>query len=224
MVGARGELLLDARDHRVDVAAGGAGVDEAVAAAVGEVGVVEPGDLADHAPAGRDEPHARDEARERGADASLEEVARRAGVAIGTLYRHFPTRDDLLAALLERSLAELAERADAMRAAPVTVEALIGWLRAFAEHSGTYRGLPRSVLVGLEEEGSPLHAACVHMRDAAARLMAAAQEAGVVRPDVPVEDVLAIVAGIAWVAEQAGGAGRADRLLDLVRDALTAGR
>ena len=126
---------------------------------------------------------------ERGTDASLEEVARRAGVAIGTLYRHFPTRDDLLVGL-------------------------------FARHSGTYRGLPRSVLVGLDEEGSPLHASCSRMQGGAARLMAAAQEAGAVRADVSTEDVLAIVAGIAWVVEQVGGEGRAERLLGLVRDAI----
>ena len=158
---------------------------------------------------------------ERGTDASLEEVARRAGVAIGTLYRHFPTRDDLLAALLERSLQQLADEAEIRLAAPVTAEAVVGWLRTFATHSGTYRGLPRSVLVGLDEEGSPLHASCGRMQGGAARLVAAAQDAGAVRADVSTEDVLAIVAGIAWVVEQVGGEGRADRLLGLVRDALT---
>jgi AcrR family transcriptional regulator len=146
------------------------------------------------------------------------------GAAIGTLYRHFPTRDDLLAALLERSLQELADEADALLAAPVTAGAVVGWLRAFAAHSGTYRGLPRSVLVGLDEEGSPLHASCARMQGGAARLMAAAKEAGAVRADVATEDVLAIVAGIAWVAEHVGGEGRADRLLGLVRDALAAVR
>lgn len=159
---------------------------------------------------------------ERGADASLEEVARRAGVAIGTLYRHFPTRDDLLAALLERSLLELADEGEARLRAPVTAESVVGWLRTFGTHSGTYRGLPRSVLLGLDEEGSPLHASCSRMQTAAARLLSAAQEAGAVRADVSTEDVLAIVAGIAWVAEQVGGDGRADRLLGLVRDALVA--
>jgi AcrR family transcriptional regulator len=157
---------------------------------------------------------------ERGTDASLEEVARRAGVAIGTLYRHFPTRDDLLVGLCERSLLELADEADARLVAPVTADAVLGWLRLFARHSGTYRGLPRSVLVGLDEEGSPLHASCVRMQEGAARLMTAAQEVGALRADVSTEDVLAIVAGIAWVVEQVGGEGRADRLLGLVRDAV----
>jgi AcrR family transcriptional regulator len=161
---------------------------------------------------------------ERGTDASLEEVARRAGVAIGTLYRHFPTREDLLVGLFDRSLQELADEADALLAAPVTVDAVLGWLRLFARHSGTYRGLPRSVLVGLDEEGSPLHASCARMQGGAARLMAAAREAGAVRDDVSTEDVLAIVAGIAWVVEQVGGEGRADRLLGLVRDALAVAR
>jgi AcrR family transcriptional regulator len=159
---------------------------------------------------------------ERGTDASLEEVARRAGVAIGTLYRHFPTRDALLAGLLEQSLQALADEADALLTGQVTVEAVLGWLRTFAAHSGSYRGLPASVLAGMEEEGSPLHASCARMQDGARRLLAAAQEAGAVRADVSTEDVLAIVAGIAWVAEHVGGAGRADRLLGLVRDALVA--
>jgi AcrR family transcriptional regulator len=157
---------------------------------------------------------------ERGTDASLEEVARRAGVAIGTLYRHFPSRDALLAGLLEQSLQALADQAEALLAEPVTADAVLGWLRTFATHSGSYRGLPASVLVGIEEEGSPLHASCTRMQDGARRLLVAAQQAGAVRTDVSTEDVLAIVAGIAWVTEHVGGAGRADRLLGLVRDAL----
>src|SRR3954452_2753784 len=68
---------------------------------------------------------------ERGADAPLEEIARRAGVGIGTLYRHFPTREALLEALLRDSFEPLRAEADRLLTSPSPGDALDAWLRAF---------------------------------------------------------------------------------------------
>src|SRR5471032_1638003 len=68
-----------------------------------------------------------------GPDASLEAVARRAGVGIGTLYRHFPTRESLFEAVYRREVEQLAELAEQLKAAVSPVEALRHWLRANVE-------------------------------------------------------------------------------------------
>jgi AcrR family transcriptional regulator len=158
---------------------------------------------------------------EHGVDASLEDVARSAGVGIGTLYRHFPTRDALLAALtatrFERSTTEAQKLLDA--ADPVA--ALTSWLRGFIANSATYRGLPESVTAVLANPESQLYAACKAMRDGAAALVARAQKAGLVRVDVPAADVFLMAAAICWANTQGGpDPDRTERLLGLLIDGL----
>lgn len=162
--------------------------------------------------------------REQGTDASLEEVARRAGVGIGTLYRHFPVREALLEALLHERFESLrAEAARLAEAHPPEV-AVDRWLRLFVDRSSTYRGLPASVLATLRAEGSPLHAACHAMTDAGTDLITAAQRAGAVRADVRPDDVLALAGAIAWLGHQApDDADRPGRLLAFAVEALTGG-
>ncbi|MFE3452830.1 TetR/AcrR family transcriptional regulator [Nonomuraea sp. NPDC059194] len=153
---------------------------------------------------------------EQGTDASLREVARRAGVGIGTLYRHFPTREALLEALTRASFESMRERADELLTSPSPRQALLEWLRVFAVRSTTYRGLPESVMAALRQEGSELHASCEGMRTAGGRLLTRAQEAGEVRPEVTGAELLALVAGIAWAVEQSPGRDDLmDRLLTL---------
>ncbi|RKT53883.1 TetR/AcrR family transcriptional regulator [Saccharothrix australiensis] len=156
---------------------------------------------------------------EQGADASLRDIARRAGVGIGTLYRHFPTREALLAALLDHRFALLRTSAEALLAAE-PAEALRHWLTELAHGSATYRGLPESVLAALRDEGSGLHASCAAMRAAAARLLARAQEAGAVAPTVTPEELLTLAVGAAWGSERS--AIPVERLLSLAIDGLAA--
>jgi AcrR family transcriptional regulator len=168
---------------------------------------------------------ARDVVEEQGTQASLRDIARRAGVGLGTLYRHFPTRDALLETLLRRGFDRLTARADALSDGAEPEAALQEWLRDFARGAGTVRGLPASLMVTLADEKSPLHASCAAMRQAAARLLQRAQVSGHIRPDIDGTDLFALVNAVGWVAEQAPTlAERRDRLLELVLDGLRADR
>src|SRR5882762_8237451 len=84
-----------------------------------------------------------------GAAASLEEIARRARLGIGTLYRHFPTRDDLIAGLLEDRLQALIAAAARLARDPSPGAALAAWLRALLAHAASYRGLAGTVTARL---------------------------------------------------------------------------
>ncbi|MGE4427326.1 MAG: TetR/AcrR family transcriptional regulator, partial [Solirubrobacteraceae bacterium] len=82
---------------------------------------------------------------EHGVEGSLEEIARRAGVGVGTLYRHFPSREDLLRAVLADSFESLVERADELLAEPDAGRGVMEFLRVFAGHAATFRGVPTCV-------------------------------------------------------------------------------
>jgi AcrR family transcriptional regulator len=158
---------------------------------------------------------------ENGTGASLRDVARRAGVGIGTLYRHFPTREALLEALLRQSFDRLRSDAEDLLASPSPGDALITWLRELATRSTTYQGLPASVMAAMRDQGSELHSSCQAMRHAATQLLVRAQQSGDVRSDVTPTELLALAAGVAWVGEQASGqAGLTDRLLSLTMKGL----
>ncbi|GAA5073690.1 AcrR family transcriptional regulator [Thermocatellispora tengchongensis] len=158
---------------------------------------------------------------EHGVDASLRDVARRAGVGIGTLYRHFPTREALVEALLSHRFEHLRDRAHALLTAPDPTDALLEWLTALTLGSATYRGLPESVMSALSDDTSDLHASCVAMRAAGEALLTRAQQAGSVRPDVTINEVLALCAGIAWSAEHSAGTALPTRLLTLAMTGMT---
>jgi AcrR family transcriptional regulator len=148
---------------------------------------------------------ARDAFAARGTDASLRDIARSAGVGIGTLYRHFPTRDTLLEALLESNFEELRTRADELLGSPrAPQDALLEWLVELAGGARTYLGLPESIMAALADENSKLHASCTAMRASCARLLDRAQKAGTVRAGVTASEVIALAVGLAWAAQQPG--------------------
>jgi AcrR family transcriptional regulator len=141
-----------------------------------------------------------------GTDASLRDVARSAGVGIGTLYRHFPTREALLEALLDSNFDALRARAEQLLDSRlVPQDALLMWLSDLAAGARTYLGLPQSIMAALADQNSRLHASCAAMRASSARLLDRAQEAGTVRADVTAHDVIAVAVGLAWAAQQPGG-------------------
>ncbi|MEO3750101.1 helix-turn-helix domain-containing protein [Streptomyces sp. B6B3] len=160
-----------------------------------------------------------------GTEASLEEIAACAGVGIGTLYRHFPTRQALLEALLrERFDALAATGRDLLGGRRPPEAALRVWVLALVEMSTTYRGLTAVLVDTLRDDASDLHASCVAMRDAGAALLTAAQRAGAVRSDLAALDVLTLVSAVAWAHERTpdGARERLDRLLDIVFTGLAA--
>jgi AcrR family transcriptional regulator len=134
--------------------------------------------------------------------ASLEDIARRAGVGIGTLYRNFPTRTDLVQAVyvgeveaLSRSAAELAELEP--------WEALSGWLQRFVGYVATKQALADELFAVADPERQAVFAGCRAMLNSAGEpLLRRAQDAGIVRPDVTIEEVVRMVAGIAKIPSE----------------------
>lgn len=154
-----------------------------------------------------------------GADASLEGVARLAGVGIGTLYRHFPTRQDLLEALLADAYGELAARARELAESPSPGEALMEWLRAFVSAVTAFRGMAAAAVVSLGEDRAEASRA---VREAGESLFDRAGEAGDVPPGTAFIDVLRLSGAIAAVTEQDPRA--AERLLSLAAAGMIPGR
>ncbi|WP_426365756.1 TetR/AcrR family transcriptional regulator [Streptomyces sp. E-08] len=151
-----------------------------------------------------------------GADAPLEEVARRAGVGIGTLYRHFPTRADLLNAVFQEALAELLDRSGELAGADDSCRALVEWLRALIAHAGEYRGLAHALMSASYDRSSALARCSDPLRAAGERLLERARKAGQVRADVSIGDLMQLTNAIALAAEQCPeDAELADRLLAL---------
>ncbi|MCW2882428.1 MAG: hypothetical protein JWQ95_6528 [Sphaerisporangium sp.] len=160
--------------------------------------------------------------RERGVDASLESIARRAGVAIGTLYGHFPSRRVLVGALLRERNETLFELGDGLLAHQ-TPDALATWVRAATAHAATYSGLASLLASGLDDEASELHTSCLRMADIGERLIAWARESGIVRADATGADLTALTTAAAWLREHMSLEG-ADRLITLTLDGLAPAR
>ena len=157
---------------------------------------------------------------ENGAEAPLEDIARRAGVGIGTLYRHFPTRVDLQAAVYRSQVEAVCAAADEYMISATPDQALSGWLRAMVAYLATKRGLSR-VLIDAVGRDSQLITSCWDaMNDATERLMTRAQRAGLLRDDIKPVDVLRLVHGVVIATERAPE--ETDRLLGLMLDGLRA--
>jgi AcrR family transcriptional regulator len=159
-----------------------------------------------------------------GVDASLDEIARRSGVASGTLYRHFPTRLDLIAAVLADQIAELAGLGRGLLTAADPFDALFTWLRAAVKHALTYRGLAATVMNSALDQGNGLVPAWhAELFEVGAALLARARQSGVVVADADAADVLKMVGAIAWAAQDAAdSSAQADRLLALLMNGLQA--
>jgi AcrR family transcriptional regulator len=161
---------------------------------------------------------ARDALAGTGDDTSLNEIARRAGVGIGTLFRHFPNREALLEALTYERTEALCARAHQLLDAPGPAAALAGWLRDLVAHLATYRGLSASLLGGNGLTGT--HQV---IDTAATALLVRAQKAGEVRADLDVPALLSLAGAVSWLFELGPEQGhRADVVLTVLADGLRA--
>jgi len=157
-----------------------------------------------------------------GADVPLEAIARRAGVGIGTLYRHFPTREALLAAVYRREVEQLAGSVEPLLAAHRPAEALKAWLHLLIDYMATKRVIA-PVLSTSPGEGQEAYAAAgPAIVGAMTRLVEAAVAGGDVRPDVSPDDLRRLVVGLAFGYEEPGWAASARRLVDVMVAGLTA--
>jgi AcrR family transcriptional regulator len=159
---------------------------------------------------------------ESGVDASLDEIARRAGVASGTLYRHFPTRLVLIEAVLAEQIAELANLGRGLLAAEDAFDALSAWLRATIMHALTYKGLSAAVMNSAIDQGDGLVSAWhAELFEVGAALLARARQSGAVTADADDADVMKMVGAIAWATQDSPDSpAQADRLLALLMNGL----
>jgi AcrR family transcriptional regulator len=155
-----------------------------------------------------------------GPDASLEAVARHAGVGIGTLYRHFPSREALFEAVYRHEVEQLAELAETLKTEAEPVEALRRWLRANVEFVATKKGM--SAALALAANSSPVLSAYSSDRltKAVGGLLDRAIAAGEVRGDVSPGDLLRALIGMCHTHNQPGWQASVLRLLDVFVDGL----
>ena len=162
---------------------------------------------------------ARDVFAEHGPEASLEEIARRAEVGIGTLYRHYPTRQSLLEAVFRDSVETSSARAEELMRTATPFDALTSWLHDQLEMAGACQSLGAAVMITMLDEHADAPAPCEAMRASGAALLERAQSSGDVRADADIEDLLRLVNAIALATEDTTeGHAQADRMFTLLMD------
>jgi len=149
---------------------------------------------------------------EHGTHASLDDIACRAGVGPGTLYRHFPNRDCLLEAALVESRHELQDLGERLLDTDDAGGALDEWMLALARHASTWDGLADSIAQSLNNEKSPLGASCGTLVDATGRLLDRARARGAVTADASARELFVMAGSLAWAADRAARGSGEDEL------------
>jgi len=157
---------------------------------------------------------------EAGADVSLEEIARRAGVGIGTFYRHFPNRDSIVEAVYRREVSQLADSATRLAATLSPAEALRQWMRLFVDYIATKKLLASSLAAIVGGTGELYAASWPRITGAMSRLVEAAKAAGEIRADADPGDLLRALAGFTYGAANPDWQASALRLIDILMDGL----
>lgn len=160
---------------------------------------------------------AREAFSEEGTDASLEEIARRARVGIGTLYRHFPRRQDLFASVYVAEVERLCRAAQDLAGLPGW-EALVVWFHSFVRYAATKRAVAQELVNSLGSDSALFRGCRAEIYAAGAPLLERAQREGVVRADVSFDDVLRLISGITMVAFPETG--QLDRVMGIALDGL----
>lgn len=163
---------------------------------------------------------ARETFAEQGVDGSLEEVARRAGVGVGTLYRHFPTREALVDAAYRNELERLCEAASELLAELPADRALRAWMDLFVAYMTTKRGMADALRAVIASGGNPFAESRARLGAAVGELLGAGAAGGVLRRDAEAVDVLTMLSGVSLAAGEASAREQAGRLLDLLMDGL----
>jgi AcrR family transcriptional regulator len=160
---------------------------------------------------------AREAFTENGKSASLEDIARRAGVGIGTLYRHFPTRQELLEGVYVEEVEALSRSAGDLADLPPW-DALVGWLQQFVRYIATKHALAEE-LFEYTDPDAPVFRSCRSALFAAGEpLLERAQQAGVVRADTNITEIVQLVGSIAKIPTAEPG--QIERILDIALDGL----
>lgn len=167
---------------------------------------------------------ARDVFREQGYDASLDEVAKRAGVGAGTLYRHFPSRENLVDAIMQSwvdRVTEATEKVLAHEGPPRDV--LLAWFETYVDLISVHRGGPAKITSAIGDPDSPIVTKCQTLASATGRVVERLQTEGALRDDVDPVQVCRLVGGVATVADNANLEPAAVRpLLEVIADGMLA--
>lgn len=155
-----------------------------------------------------------------GPEASLEAVAKRAGVGIGTLYRHFPTREDLFEAVYRREVEQLSELAEQLKNAKDPVDALRRWLRSNVEFVATKKGMSAALALTFQSSSELAAFSMDRLTKAIGSLLDRAVAAGEMRGDVSPEDLLRALVGMCYMHDQPGWQSSVLRMLDVFVDGL----
>jgi AcrR family transcriptional regulator len=155
-----------------------------------------------------------------GPDASLEAVARRAEVGIGTLYRHFPTREALFEAVYRREIEQLGELAEQLKDEAEPVEALRRWMRSNVEVVATKKGMLAALAPAMDGSSELYAYSFDRLTKAVRALLDRAVAAGEIRFDIGPEDLLRALFGMCHMRDQPGWQAAVLRLVDVFVDGL----
>lgn len=151
-----------------------------------------------------------------GADASLDHIAKQAGVGPGTLYRHFPTRKDLLMAVYRSELENLAAAGSKLTATMGPVEALRAWLSLFVDAIAAKQVIAPVLNTLVGDPGQTFEASYARVREMMRSLVKRAVESGDLRPDLDAGDLLRVLVGVAYMPASPDWQPSAKRLIDIL--------
>ena len=155
-----------------------------------------------------------------GAEASLEAVAREAGVGIGTLYRHFPTREALFAAVYRREVQQLADLAEQLKQEAKPIDALRQWMRSIVKFVATKKGMSAALTLAVDKNSKLFSSSADRLARTVGGLLDRAIAAGEIRDDISPEDLLRAVVGMCYMHDQPGWQTSVLRLVDVFVDGL----
>jgi AcrR family transcriptional regulator len=155
-----------------------------------------------------------------GPEASLEAVAKRAGVGIGTLYRHFPTREALFEAVYRREVRQLTELAAQLSEEATPVEAVRRWMHANVEFVATKKGMSAALALAVQGSSDLSRQSFERLTEAVGGLLRRAAEASDIRADIRPEDLLRALIGMCYLHDSPGWKPGVLRLVDVLVDGL----
>ena len=155
-----------------------------------------------------------------GTEAGLEAVARHAGVGIGTLYRHFPTREALYEAVYRREVEQLSEFARQLAAEVPPLEGLRRWMQALVEFIATKKGMAAALALAAHKPPELMTYTTGRLQEAIGTLLLLAAEAGGIRRDIGPDELLRAVVGLSYLQDGPDWQTKVVRLLDIFLDGL----
>lgn len=155
-----------------------------------------------------------------GPEASLEAVARTARVGIGTLYRHFPTREALFEAVYRHEVQQLADLAERLKKEAPQIEALRQWMRSIVKFVATKKGMFTALALAIAKDSDLVSSSSEQLTRAIGLLLKQGIAAGEIRSDVRAEDLLRAIVGMCYTHDQPGWQKNVLRLVDIFVDGL----